>query len=158
LQADFQVKVYAPLCFPIGARQSKNAAMRRLSLFAGFVMLLGAGFTALPHHADGAATGPSNDELLTRAYDRVQTGMPVSQLGQIGLDTTQAEHLSKLALMENYMPKDTAAFDALDPAVQACYFSTDCNAYIFTATGTQALLLVEGGKVAWKTLAGVTVA
>ena len=66
--------------------------------------------------------------------------------------------LEKLALMENYMPKDTAAFDALDPAVRGCYLGPDCNAYIFTATGTQALFLVENGKVAWKSITDLVVA
>ncbi len=109
-------------------------------------------------HPAAPAGGVSNDEALTRAYERVHTGMPVSQLSKIGLDTAKAQRLSKLALMENFMPKDSAAFDALDPAVQGCYLGPDCNAYIFTATGTQALLLVESGKVAWKTISDMVVA
>jgi hypothetical protein len=126
--------------------------MRTLIIFAGFVMLLGAGVAA-------AASGFSNDELLTRAYARVRTGMPVSQLGAIGFDTAKAQRLSKLALMERYMPKDSFAFDDLDPVVQDCYAGPgDCNAYIFTAMGAQAVLLVEGGRVAWKDLSGVSVA
>ena len=97
--------------------------------------------------------GFSSDELLTRAYARVHTGMPASQLGAIGFDTAKAEQVSKLALMERFMPKNSEDFDALDPVVQDCYFGqADCNAYIFTAMGAQAVLLVEGGRVAWKIL------
>ena len=135
--------------------------MRSLSFAAGFVMLLGAGFTVAswPHKTPVASTVLSNDEILTRAYERVHTGMPVSQLGKIGLDTSQAERLSKLALVERFMPKDSVAFDALDPAVQACYAGPGaCDAYIFTATGARAVLLVEDGRVAWKDITDVTVA
>jgi len=135
--------------------------LRTLVIFAGFVMLLGAGVAvaAWPRNSDAAASGFSNDELLTRAYERVRTGMPASQLGTIGFDTAKAQRLSKLALMERFMPKDSAGFDALDPAVQDCYVGPgDCNAYIFTAMGAQAVLLVEGGRVAWKKISGVSVA
>ena len=130
-------------------------------IFAGFVMLLGAGVAvaAWPRSSDAAVSGFSNDELLTLAYERVHAGMPASQLGAIGFDTAKAQHLSKMALMERFMPKDSFAFDALDPAVQACYVGPgDCNAYIFTAMGAQAVLLVEGGRVAWKDISGVSVA
>jgi hypothetical protein len=134
--------------------------MRTLLIFAGFVILLGAGcaVAAWPH-GSAAASGFSSDELLTRAYERVHTGMPASQLGAIGFDIAKAERVSKLALMERFMPKNSEDFDALDPVVQDCYFGqADCNAYIFTAMGAQAVLLVEGGRVAWKDLSGVSVA
>ena len=136
--------------------------MRGLILFAGFVMMLGAGrrgvaIAAWPNQA--AVSGFSSDELLTRAYARVQAGMPASQLATIGFDTAKAERLTKLALMERFMPKDSLAFDALDPAVQDCYLgSADCNAYVFTAMGAEAVLLIKGGRVTWKDLTGVSVA
>ena len=134
--------------------------MRGLILFAVMVMLLGAGVAvAAWPHATPVASGFDSDETLMRAYAHVQTGMPASQLGTIGFDTAKAEHLSKLALMERYMPKDSAGFDALDPAVQDCYVGPgDCAAYIFTAIGTQAVLLVESGRVAWKTMSTTGVA
>jgi hypothetical protein len=135
--------------------------MRTLIIFAGFVMLLGAGVAvaAWPQNSAAAASGFSSDELLTRAYERVHTGMPASQLGAVGFDTAKAERVSKLALMERFMPKNSADFDALDPVVQDCYLGqADCNAYIFTAMGARAVLLVEGGRVAWKDLSGVSVA
>src|ERR1700722_985263 len=102
--------------------------LRTLVIFAGFVMLLGAGVAvaAWPHGAP-VASGFSTDEMLTRAYEHVRTGMPASQLGTIGFDTANTERLSKMALMERFMPKDSFAFDALDPAVQACYVGpADC--------------------------------
>jgi len=130
-------------------------------IFTGFVMLLSAGVAvaAWPHDSPLATSGFDSDEVLTRAYERVRTGMPASQLGTIGFDTAKAQRLSKLALMERFMPKDSMGFDALDPAVQDCYVgAADCNAYIFAAMGAQAVLLVEGGRVAWKNLSGVSVA
>jgi hypothetical protein len=135
--------------------------MRGLLLFAGFIMMLGAGIAvaAWPHAEAVAPSGFSSDELLANAYARVKTGMPASQLGTVGFDTAKAERLSKLALMEHFMPKDSAGFDALDPPVQACYTEpADCNAFIFTAMGAQAVLLVQGGRVSWKTLSGVSIA
>ena len=111
-----------------------------------------------PGRAAGAS-GFDNDDKLLRAYQRIEPGMPASQLTLMGFDTGKAERLSKLALMENFMPKDSSAFDALDPAVQDCYTGReDCNAFIFVAMGAQAVLLVNGGRVTWKSISGVTVA
>lgn len=134
--------------------------MRGLILFAGFVIMLGGGIAvAAWPKAAAPVSGFSSDEMLTNAYARIKPGMPSSQLSTIGFDTAKAERLSKLALMEHFMPKDSAGFDALDPAVQACYTEpSDCNAFIFTAMGAQAVLLVQGGRVSWKNLLGVSVA
>lgn len=122
--------------------------------------MLGGGIAvaAWPHDTP-PVSGFSSDEMLTNAFARVKTGMPASQLGTVGFDTAKATRLSKLALMERFMPKDSAGFDALDPAVQACYTEpADCNAFIFTAMGAQAVLLVQGGRVSWANLYGVSVA
>jgi len=136
--------------------------MRRLFLFAGLAILLGGGvaLAAWPHDpVPDSAAGFSGDEVLMAAFARVHTGMPASQLAAVGFDTAKAERLSRLALIEQFMPKDSKEFDALDPAVKACYVGpADCNAFIFTAAGAQALLLVQGGRVSWKTLGGVMVA
>jgi hypothetical protein len=133
---------------------------RTFLIFVGFVTMLGAGVAvAAWPRATVMATGFENDEGLMRAFTRIHTGMPASQLGTVGFDIAKAQHLSKLALMERFMPKDSTAFDALDPAVQTCYVGpADCNAYIFTAMGAQAVLLVDGGRVTWKALTGVNVA
>ncbi len=134
---------------------------RTLVFFVGFVMLLGAGVgvAAWPSATRASASGFSSDEMLVRAYARVDTGMPVSQLAAAGFDPAKAERLSRLGLMERYMPKDSAQFDNLDPAVQDCYVGrSDCSAYIFTAMGAEAVLLVKGGRVTWKAISGVAVA
>jgi len=135
--------------------------LRTLAFFAFFVAMLGAGVAvaAWPKTTPATESGFSDDEQLMHAYARLQTGLPVSQLGAAGFDIGKAQRMSKLALMERFMPKDSTAFDALDPAVQDCYIGPDdCTAYIFAAMGAQAVLLVEGGRVAWKSMAGLTVA
>ena len=134
--------------------------MRGLILFAVLVVLLGAGVAvAAWPHPKPVASGFDSDEKLVNAYAHVQTGMPASKLNTVGFDTAKAERLSKLALMERYMPKDSVGFDALDPAVQDCYVGPgDCAAFIFTAVGAQAVLLVESGRVAWKSIGSIAVA
>jgi hypothetical protein len=133
--------------------------LKTICVFIGLVMVLGAGIAMAWPRAGAAASGFSNDEWTLRAYAQVRTGMPFSQLGALGLDTAKAERLSKLALMERFMPKDSAAFDALDPAVRNCYLgSDDCTAYIFDVYTEQMVLLVQGGRVTWKMMSHTRVA
>jgi len=132
--------------------------MRIFSVLAVLAVLVGAslGFAGWPHAS--AAARDSNDDRLMRAYALVKPGMPVSQLGSLGLDTARAQRLSKLALMERYMPKDGVAFDALNPAVKNCYMGPeDCTGYFFEGYANQAVLLVQGGLVTWKSVFGVSV-
>jgi hypothetical protein len=134
--------------------------MRIFSLLAVLAVLVGAGvaFAGWPH-ASAAVSAAGNDDRLMHAYAQVRTGMPFSQLGALGLDTAKAERISKLALMERFMPKDSTAFDALDPAVKDCYLGPgDCAAYIFDGYGNQAILLVQAGRVTWKKVFGVSTA
>ena len=87
--------------------------------------------------------------------------MPASKLAGLGFDPARARRLSALALMERYMPKDSFAFDAMDPVVQSCFQGhSDCSAYIFPVARSraEAVLLVEGGRVAWKSVSGVHLA
>ena len=133
--------------------------LKTVCIFIGLVMVLGAGIAMAWPRADAAASGFNNDEWTLRAYAQVHTGMPFSQLGALGLDTAKAERLSKLALMERFMPKDSTAFDALDPAVRNCYLGPgDCTAYIFDVYTEQAVLLVQGGRVTWKMMSTSMVA
>ncbi|HWY61485.1 MAG TPA: hypothetical protein VNW15_06265 [Rhizomicrobium sp.] len=132
--------------------------LRIFSVLAVLAVLVGVslGFAGWPH-ASAAASRP-NDDRMMRAYALVKAGMPVSQLGVLGLDTAKAEKLSKLALIERYMPKDSTAFDALNPAVKNCYLGPDdCTAYFFEGYANQAVLLVQGGVVTWKDVFDVSV-
>jgi hypothetical protein len=137
--------------------------LRTAAFFILFVITLGAGIAvaAWPHGGTTSADGFASEQQLLMAYARVRDGMPASRLEAAGFDTSRAQRLSALALMERFMPKDSFAFDGLDPAVQGCFEGGDgCAAYIFhVAEGpAQALLLVEGGRVAWKMLSGVDMA
>ena len=92
---------------------------RTLGIFVSFVVLLGAGagltVAAWPHAQSETVMG--SDEKLEKALARVSPGMPVSQLATAGLDVAQARRLSALALMEAFLPKDSADFVSLDPAL-----------------------------------------
>ena len=134
--------------------------IRMLSLIAMFVVLTGAGIAiALWPRASAAAQGFSSESQLMAAYARVHEGTPVSKLAELGFDPVRAQRLSALGLMEHFMPKDSVSFDSLDPAVQDCFGGRgDCSAYIVPVAQSraEAVLLVEGGKVAWKKMRGVS--
>ena len=90
---------------------------------------------------------------------RIRAGVtPASQLGRLGFDTSAAKKLSYLGAMEAFMPKDSFGFDSLDPAVQTCFEARDqCTAYIFSLPaqpGARVVLLIEGGRVAYKAISG----
>lgn len=126
--------------------------LRLASVFAG--SLLVASFLSLGHgsHADAAVKGSRDDDRLTFAYAQVRTGMPVSELRALGLQTAQAERLSIKDLIERFIPKGEIAFTALNPAVENCYLRADCTAYIFDDYIAQAVFLVQAGRVTWKTI------
>jgi hypothetical protein len=133
--------------------------LKTVCIFIGLVMVLGAGMAMAWPRAHASPSGLGSDERTLRAYAQVRTGMPFSQLGALGIDTAKAERISKLALIERFMPKNSTAFDALDPAVRNCYLgSGDCTAYIFDVYTEQALLLVQGGRVTWKMMSNAMVA
>jgi hypothetical protein len=125
--------------------------LRALSILAGAVALAASLSFAGSPHASAAALGSGDDDRLMRAYAQVQIGMPFSRLAALGFDTAKAERLPRMVLMERFMPKDHAAFDALDPAVKNCYRgSGGCTAYIFEVYSEPTVLLVQGGRVTWK--------
>jgi len=94
-----------------------------------------------------------NGDQAMQAYTRIRPGMPVSQIGALGFDIAAAERLPKSVLMARFMPTDAAGFDALDPAVKHCYRgSGDCTAYLFHASTGLVLVLVQDGRVAWKSV------
>jgi hypothetical protein len=107
-----------------------------------------------------------------------------SDLGGLGFDATRSpnvEVLSYLGVIERFMPDDSIHFDNLAPAVQACIAARDrCTAYVFkparlrgarrgsivfdlmgfqraaasTGWSAEVILLVQDGRVAYKTMSG----
>ena len=135
--------------------------LRTLGVFVGLVMMLGAGVAvaAWPHAQTAAPADFGSDETLVNAYAHVREGMPASRLGAAGFDTAKAKRLSALALMEAFMPKDSNAFDALDPGLQSCFQNREgCDGYVFQAVGAEALLVVQHGRVSWKMMLQLPVA
>src|SRR5690348_16201273 len=107
--------------------------VRSFVIFSVFVMLFGAGlaFAGWPR-AHAADQSFASEGQLMRAYAKVHEGMPASGLAHLGFDPARAKHLSALALMEYFTPKDTYEFDALAPVIQSCFQNRqDCTAYIF---------------------------
>ena len=134
---------------------------RTLGIFVSFVVLLGAGagltVAAWPHAQSETVMG--SDEKLEKALARVSPGMPVSQLATAGLDVAQARRLSALGLMEAFLPKDSADFDSLDPALQACFQNREgCDGYVFKAVGSEALIVAAHGRVSLKMMLQLPVA
>jgi hypothetical protein len=134
--------------------------VRTFVIFLGLTVMLVSGVAAAAgwwlHDKGGPAMASA--EQIRSAYGRVRAGAtPVSKLASLGLDTRGARRLSPLGVMEQFMPKDSRAFDGLDPAVQTCFTTQNqCTAYVFAAPGAKAVLLIEGGRVAYKTLSAPT--
>ena len=114
-------------------------------------ILLAASVSFAASHGGAAARVPVNEDRIAHAYAKIRTGMPLAQLDTFGFDPAKAERLSKKAVVERFMPKDDAKFDALNPAAKNCYRGPDdCTAYIFDNYSDQVVVLVQGGRVAWK--------
>ncbi len=144
--------------------------------------LLGCGtLTLLPRpSSDTASTQLRSLQDLAAAYVRVQPGETrASQLAALGFDTTTAnvQVLSYLGVMERFAG-DSRKFDRMDAALQECIEARDrCTALVFKpgdqrsgtgmlasfglgaahAAGREAVvtLLVQDGRVAYKTISGV---
>ena len=144
--------------------------------------LLGCGtLTLLPRaSSDTVSTQLHSLKDLAAAYVRVQPGETrASQLAAIGFDTTNAnvQVLSYLGVMERFAA-DSRKFDRLDGALQDCIEARDrCTALVFKPGDQQhgsgmlasfglgsanaatrdavVTLLVQDGRVAYKTISGV---
>lgn len=144
--------------------------------------LLGCGtLTLLPRpYSDTASTQLRSLKDLAAAYVRVQPGETrASQLAALGFDTTTAnvQVLSYLGVMERFAG-DSRAFDRLDQPLQDCIEARDrCTALVFKPGDRQhgggmlasfglgsanaasrdavVTLLVQDGRVAYKTISGV---
>jgi hypothetical protein len=134
--------------------------LRTFAIFMGLVFMLGCGVAIAAWPQDQSAQNAQfTEQQLRSGYVRIRAGVtPVSQLAGLGFDTNGAAKLSYLGVMEQFMPKDSFGFDALDPSVQACFEARDrCTAYIFTLPhqpGAKVVLLIDGGRVAYKSISG----
>jgi hypothetical protein len=145
------------------------------------VAVLGCGaLTLLPRPSDTATTRLHSLKDLATAYLRVRPGETrASQLAALGFDTTNAnvQVLSYLGVIERFA-SDSRKFDRLDDALQSCIDARDrCAAFVFTPGDEQhgpgvlasfglgsanaasrmaeVTLLVQDGRVAYKTISGV---
>lgn len=111
---------------------------------------------------------------MQRAYDKVELGRTSEpELAALGFDQTRfrARYLSGLGVQEYFMPRTTAAFDQLDPAIRACFDATDrCSALVFPISSARSggfmaanaaagdvghvVFLMKSGRVAYKAIIG----
>jgi hypothetical protein len=144
--------------------------------------ILGCGtLTMLPHPSGVATTRLHSLKDLAAAYLRVRPGETrASQLAALGFDATTAnvEVLSYLGVIERFA-SDSRRFDRLDDALQSCIEARDrCTAFVFkpgdrhghgggvlasfglgsanaASRSAEVTLLVQDGRVAYKTISGV---
>jgi hypothetical protein len=111
--------------------------MMPLLLLACATMLLATGLGVL--WSRGVLTGDGTSfaslSLLKSAYEKVEPGRTSqSDLVALGFDSTRlkARALSGLGVQEYFMPRTSADYDRLDPAIRACFEAPDrCNALLF---------------------------
>jgi hypothetical protein len=110
----------------------------------------------------GAHAGFRSLQQFRAAYARIAPGITAeSELDRLGFNLTapDARTLSYLGVMEHFMPRDSQAFDRLDPAMRSCFEAPDgCTARIFRMTGApkaKIVLLIHDGRVAYKAISGV---
>jgi hypothetical protein len=146
----------------------------------GLALLICGALTFLPNQGETASIRITTLKELATAYDRVRPGLTrASQLASIGFDTTTSnvQVLSYLGIMERFAG-DSRKFDRLDEALQSCIEARDrCTAFVFKhgddrdAGGmlssfgfgpanaadrtAEVTLLVQDGRVAYKTISGV---
>jgi hypothetical protein len=146
-------------------------------LMACVTMMLAAGLGVL--WSRGVLTGDgtrfASIGLLKSAYEKVEPGhTSQSDLVTLGFDSTRfkVRALSGLGVQEYFMPRTSAEFDRLDPAIRACFDAPDrCNALVFplsqpngggfmaaNAAGRAQdgfVFLLKSGRVAYKSMGGV---
>lgn len=145
------------------------------------LVLIGCGaLTLLPQYSDRTSQIRSLHDLAV-AYARIQPGQTrASQLAALGFDVTSGnvQVLSYLGLTERYTAGASTKFDKLDTALQNCIEARDrCTGFVFKpgessgASGmlasiglapanagdrvAEVTLIVQDGRVAYKTISGV---
>jgi hypothetical protein len=132
--------------------------LRGLSLVGGSLLVAGIlSFASGAQVSPNASKHPHEDQFI-QAYAGVRTGMPASELDALGLDRANAERLSAMELIKRFIPRDKIAFNALNPAVKHCFLGPACIAYIFDDYAGHAVVLVQDGRVTWKSISTAAVA
>lgn len=110
------------------------------------------------------------------AYARVEPGRTSqAELASLGFDSSRlhARTLSGLGVQEYFMPRTSADFDRLDPAVRACFDAPDrCSVLVFPVSAPadkggfmaanaapgepgRIVFLMKSGRVAYKAMDGI---
>ena len=165
-----------------GAKRGSGMS-RKLGIWCVALALLAALAVANLWHQSAPATAESVPlDALQAAFNQVVPGETAApELTKIGFDTGHGgvRRLTYLGLMEYFAPRDSKAFDRLDPKAQKCLSNPEgCSAYIFRlarAANAQAsfgfisaaqaaahpqgvvevVFLVHDGRVAYKAMSGV---
>lgn len=146
--------------------------MLPLLLIASIVVLIAIIAAAIWSHGLSSIERFASARLLNGAYARVETGRTTqAQLADLGFDTSRlkARTLSGLGVQEYFMPRSSADYDKLDPAIRACFDAPDrCTALVFPLGPTiekggfmaayaaeepgQIVFLLHNGRVAYKAM------
>jgi len=156
-------------------RWRNSHPMLPLLLAASIIMLLAVAAAVI--WSRGSLTGEDRVvslDLMKGAYDKVQPGRTsLPELAALGFDQARykARLLSGLGVQEYFMPRNSADFDRMDPAVQACFDASDrCTALVFPVATPHAggfmaanaaprapgrlVFLIKSGRVAYKAVQG----
>jgi hypothetical protein len=147
-----------------------------LLLVASIVLMLAILAAAIWSHGGVAGFERfASAKLLRGAFARVEPGHTTqSQLADMGFDPSRlkAHSLSGLGVQEYFMPRTSAAYDKLDPAIRACFDMPDrCTALVFPLGPAiekggfmaayaapqdpgQIVFLLKSGRVAFKAMNG----
>ncbi len=130
--------------------------MRFYGVLAALVVILGCAIGLL---ARAPVESVADSRVVLADFRRLEPGITqASQLPQLGFNLANGERLSYLGVVEKLMPGDSSDFDALDPAVRECFQTADrCAAFVFPLadrTGLQAVVVIQAGRVAFKSLSG----
>lgn len=130
-------------------RKRDNNRMLPLLLIASIVLLLAIVAAALWSRGAAEITRFATLRLVERAYARVELGRTSQpELAQLGFDPhrLRVRALSGLGVQEYFMPRTSRDFDAMAPAVRACFETPDrCTALVFPLEGR---MLEDGGFMA----------
>lgn len=132
--------------------------MRLYGLLIVLVILLG---SAAGLMARAGGDHPARALMVpATAYAQLVPGVTrTDELPKLGFDMERARPLPYLAMVERLMPENSTGFDALDPKVQDCLAARErCTAYLFPMSGRpgqRAMLVIEDGRLAYKTTEGL---